>query len=683
MRTNILPAFFVLALFGFVCAYSCNAADAETRDSAFGLLLPAPQEVELHFGRVELNQSLRLSLPKKWTESVGRYLWLLNDVLEARKAAPVALTDDSAAAAIRIVQQTAGNLPADGYELKIGEGKIELAAADPAGAFNGLATLAQLIENCGSGAIQLPAGRIRDWPELATRAVHIDMTCQQYQAEYVQRLMRTLARYKVNAILMEYSGMFPFREHKAIPRPDAFSEAELRAILRTAKECNQEVIPFLQCAAHLEYVLTQDPKALSLSKDHGGKGREGYSYCLSHSDTLPFAESLIDEILAQHPGVKRLHVGGDEVPKSRCERCAAAGDFSTMYLKHYAQIAEICRRHGVVPLMWTDMFAPFALQDSAEKSAKLAESIRAAMQILPRDMIGVDWWYGTADFKVSPKLRAAGFQAFTASAARCDSRELLDWPRLSYHLENIRGGCLQAIASKMPGTIITSWSYRGCPHELCLPEYAGISYAWNAREAGVPILLKNFFRQRYALADGLGAALTQAALAETKIDVPTLQAEMTNWNAAERTWTIPAPRQAEQLLARIKKHGAESVRDSLSDALRQYAENDAVWRSVLQAAAINRTELQCWDLSRRHLRHRLELTQALARMKAGEDVERRLAALLEAGAKLREEWKSLYRDVFTPAHMKVELDLRFDAEPGIIDAVRQAQKKSAPPKTAS
>ncbi|MCC6126995.1 MAG: beta-N-acetylhexosaminidase [Pirellulales bacterium] len=683
MRTTFLSALFVFAILGCVFTFSGHAAATQAPDSSFGLLLPAPQEIEMHFGRVELNQPLRLNLPKKWAESVGRYLWLLNDVLEARKAAPVALTDDSAAAAIRIVQQTAGNLPPDGYELKIGEGKIELTAADPAGAFNGLATLAQLIENCGSGAIQLSAGRIRDWPELATRAVHIDMTCQQYNAEYVQRLMRTLARYKTNAILMEYSGMFPFRKHKTIARPDAFSEAELHAILRTAEDCNQEIIPFMQCAAHLEYVLTQDPKAISLSKDHGGKGREGYSYCLSHPDTLPFAESLIDEILAQHPGVKRLHVGGDEVPKSRCERCAAAGDFSAMYLRHYARIADICRRRGVVPLMWTDMFAPFALQDSKEKSAELAEKIRAAMKILPRDVIGVDWWYGSADFKVSPKLRAAGFQAFTASAARCDSRELVDWPRLAYHLENIRGGCLQAIASKMPGTIITSWSYRGCPHELCLPEYAGISYAWNAREAGVPILLKNFFRQRYALPDGLSDALAQAALAETKIDVPTLQAEMTNWNAAERTWTIPPRRQAEQLLARIKKHGAESIRDSLSDGLRQYAENDALWRSVLQSAAMNRTELQCWDLSRRHLRHRLELTLALARMKAGEDVEQRLAALVQEGAKLREEWKTLYRDVFTPAHMKVELDLRFDAEPGIIDAVRRAEGKIAPPKAAS
>ena len=110
--------------------------------------------------------------------------------------------------------------------------------------------------------------------------------------------------------------MFPFREHKAICRADALSEEEIQAIGRTAEECHQEVIPFLQCAGHLEYVLTQVPYA-GLSEGHGG-----YSYCLANEAVLPFAQSLIDEIVAQHPRVKRLHMGGDEVGPGTCQRCA-------------------------------------------------------------------------------------------------------------------------------------------------------------------------------------------------------------------------------------------------------------------------------------------------------------------------------------------------------------------------
>jgi len=359
-----------------------EAVPRETQDAMLELLLPAPQEMEAGTGRLSFGPSIRLSVPEKWAGTIGRHLWLLDEVLRARKAGPVAVTQEASAAAIRVVEAAEGRLPEDGYEMKIGAGAIEIAAPDPGGVFNGLATLSKLIELCGSETIEVPCARIRDWPELATRAVHFDMTCQQYKATYVQQLMRTLARYKVNAILMEYSDMFPFREHKPISRPEAFSEVEIQAIRRTAEECRQEIIPFLQCAGHLEYVLTR-PEYSHLSEGHGG-----YCYCLANEAAVPFAESLIDEIAAQHPGLKRLHIGGDEVGPGTCQRCAAAGDFHARYLKHYARIAEHCLKRGLVPLLWTDVIAPFRLQRDPEAIATRA---REAAQVLPHEVIGVDW----------------------------------------------------------------------------------------------------------------------------------------------------------------------------------------------------------------------------------------------------------------------------------------------------
>jgi hypothetical protein len=678
MRTYFYFLILVLTILGFAVTVPCRAEEKPPQKSPLKLLLPAPQEMKAGNGKMALGSSIRINAAEKWAATVDRSLWLLDEALAARKAGPVTVVKEPSAATIRVTQSTAADLPENGYELKIGGGAIELASRDSAGVFNGLATLSQLIESCDGATIDVPECQIRDWPELATRAVHIDMTCQQYTAAYVQRLMRTLARYKINAILMEYSGMFPFRSHPAISRPDAFSEEEIKAIRRTAEQCNQEIIPFLQCAAHLEYVLTQDPTGIRLSEGHGGfslpKGQGGFSYCLSNPEVLPFAESLIDEIVAGHPGLKRLHVGGDEVPPQTCKQCAEAGDFTSRYLKHYARIAEICRKRGIEPLMWTDMFAPFALQDKPEKAEELAAKIRAAVKVLPREMIGVDWWYGGGGFQVSPLLRAAGIQAFTASAARCDSCELLDWPRLAYHMENIRAGCLQAVKSTMLGTIVTSWSYRGCPHELCLPEYACAAYGWNTREADVAALLARFFQQRYVLPEAESAALAKAALAETKIKVPTIEAEMNTWNSKERTWIIPAKQQAAQLINRMKEQGAERLRASLQTELLEFAGNDALWQSALQSAKRHQAELLSWDLSRRHLKHRLDLSQALMAGNTGKDGQRMYGSLIEAGNKLREEWKELYRDTFTPRHMKVELDLRFDTEPGIIEAFRKNEK---------
>lgn len=661
----------ILVNLGFAQAIAQEAVPHGT-NVTLDLLLPTPHEMEAGTSHVSLEPSIRLSVPEKWAGAVNRYLWVLNEVLQARKTSLVMVVKESSAAAIRVVQKAQGTLPENGYELKIGTDVIELAAPDPGGVFNGLATLAQLIELCESETLEVASGRIRDWPELSTRAVHIDMTCQQYKAAYVERLMRTLARYKVNAILMEYSDMFPFREHKPICRSDAFSEEELQAILRTAEECNQEVIPFLQCAGHLEYVLTR-PEYSHFSEGHGG-----YSYCLANEAVLPFAESLIDEIVAQHPGLKRLHIGGDEVGPERgwpgtCQRCASisTADFHARYLKHYARIAEHCLERGIAPLLWTDVIAPFGLQQETEA---MAARIQEAAQVLPHEVIGVDWNYYSKDFFVAPRLRDAGFRAFTAPAAQC-SGDLFDLPRVLLHMENIQAGFLRAVELKLAGTIITSWSYRGSPHEVCLPEYACAAYGWNAREADVPTLLKRFFRQRYGLSEADGATLGRVALAETKVIVPTALGRP-SLDTNKRVWTIPATSQADQLMSRISKEGPTQLQASLESQMRQFASNDTPWQSALRSAKRHQRELYSWDLSRRHLKHRLALSLALVRLKSGgKGEEEQLGSLAEARSKLRDAWGEHYRDVFTPQHMEVELDIRFDAEPKIIEAIRGWERK--------
>jgi hypothetical protein len=649
----------ILVFLSFTQASSREAVVQGARDAAFDLLLPAPHEVEVVAGHVLLRSPIKMSVPKQWEAAAGRHLWLLNEVLQLRGARPVVIAKDAADAAIRLVGKKEGGLPENGYELKIGNGIVELAAPDAGGVFNGLATLAQLIEVSGEGAIQVPNGQIRDWPELPTRAVHIDMTCQQYKAPYVRKLMRMLARYKINAILMEYSDMFPFREHKAICRPDAFSEAEIQAIRRTAEECNQEIIPCLQCAGHLKYVLTREPYA-ALSKGHGG-----YSYCLTNEAVLPFAESLIDEIVAQHPGLKRLHVGGDEVGPGRCERCAAS-DFHAVYLKHYAAIAEHCRKRGVAPLMWTDIIAPFRRQSNPETLARLA---RQAAQVLPHEVIGVDWHYGLTEYYVAPKLRELGMQAFTAPAAR-SSGDFFDLPRLMLHMRNVQIACLRAVKCKLAGTIVTSWSYRGSPHEVCLPAYAASAYGWNSREGDVPALLGRFFRQRYGLSETAAAALAQAALVEAKQDVATTLASPL-YDIRKQAWTMSAAQQAKQLIAFAGEKDFADVATSLENELHVFAANEALWQSALQNSARFQSELRCWDLSRRHATHRLELARTLMRLRAGNDVDQQVAALNEARVKLRDEWKDNYRDVYTLPFMEVDLGLRFDAEPGIVKALRQ------------
>jgi len=622
------------------------------------LLLPAPQQIELSGEMTKtLHAPILLNVDAGWGKEVNRYLWMLDEVLAARKAGPVKTANDSSQAGIRILKKTDGGLPYNGYELEVGKECVVISAADAGGVFNGLATLSQMIELCDDGAITLPTGRIRDWPDVQTRAVHIDMTCQQYTVAYVQQLMRTLARYKVNAILMEYSAMFPFREHKVICRPDAFNEEDIKSINQTAAECNQELIPFLQCCGHLEYVLTCKEYA------HFSSGHGAHSYCLANDDAvMPFVQSLIDEIIAQHPGLRRLQIGGDEVSAGKCKRCQEAGDFMDLYFKHYSRVAEYCRKLGITPLMWADV----VLKNDQQKRAKKA---------LPHNIVFVDWCY-SGKFNRTGIFQDMGFQAFTASAAR-NRGDQFDLPRLQLHMYNIRDGFIKASELKLAGSIITSWSYRGAPHEVCLPEYAGAVYGWNTHMPDTPELTAIFFQERYGLPEADAQVLSKTALAEGNIKVPTTRG-IVGFNGS-----ISSASQAGQLLDYMTNTAATI---SLQNSLQILTNGDSLWQAVLRTAVRNQRELQSWDLTRRHLIHRLKLALTLTHPKKieGNDATNKT---MEAGPLelqfdllnrerdvLREEWQQLYHNVFTPSHMKNELDYRFDAETGIVEKVMSAKK---------
>jgi len=248
------------------------------------------------------------------------------------------------------------------------------------------------------------------------------------------------------------------------------------------------------------------------------------------------------------------------------------------------------------------------------------------------------------------------------------------------HMQNIRGGFLRAVNSKLAGTIITSWSYRGSPHEVCLPEYACAAYGWSIREADVAALLARFFRERYGLPEADGAALARIALEETKLIVPTALGRPT-LDTKERAWTIPAARQADQLIARMREEDPARLKESLEEGIRLFAGGDAAWQSATRSAKRLQREISSWDLSRRHLQHRLQLSMALVRLKSGENMDQELRSLAEATGKLRDGWKALYQDAYTPSFLEVDLGFRFDAEPGIIETVRRWEKEPGSPKS--
>lgn len=669
------------------------------------ILVPAVQQADWRGVGAVLPDDVCLAGPEEWRAELRSCLWILDEVLEQAGRSPARVVADGAAW-IHVQQVAPMERGNEAYRLRSGPEGIEIEAADRAGVFNALATLAQLIEQASGDPRMLPGGTIDDGPALPMRAVHIDLTCQQYTAAYVQELMRKLARYKVNTILMEYSDMFPFRAHFAIRHPEAWTPEELAGVLATAEACHQQIIPFLQCLGHLEYVLHRDAYRPL------GAAHNGYMYCPSTEASWPLVKGLIDEMHAAHPGIRYLHIGGDEVSAMHCPRCkehAAQHGFASLYARHYARVAAYCASRGVKPMMWADMVGhhPEALADLPRNitwvvwdygsTGEVVSKIWHGAQVGQLDALSpayvevfgkgvglgqVEQRGGLVPFGHAAGLDALGFQAVTGSAARSGG-DNFGLPRTRLHMANTRRAFLQARAFGLEGGIVTSWSYRAAPHEVCLPTYAAAGYGWNPTMPDVPALLAAFLEQRYGI--GVADGLARAILDESEV-IPLTTVAQPSLDDGRRAWMTTAATQW-QAIADVVEADTTAFLKRNAHWRAMMSKHDEVWAAALPSATRHVDELHYWALAREHLAHRLDLVPVLIAWARHRDkaasadafpsaVE--LLRLHRRSEALRRRWASRFAGIYTPGFLEVDLEQRFDVETQWLDEIATVAERRSP-----
>jgi hexosaminidase len=283
----------------------------------------------------------------------------------------------SAAACALIVLDT-GAVAAPGpeaYLLEIGPGSVLVRGASAHGVFNGIQTLAQLLEADGS----LPCGRVLDAPRFGYRGMMLDVARHFAVRETVLRLLDCMACYKLNRLHLHLTDDEGWRLHiDALPEltaigskrgvvadrhdlpleggvlPPSFGSgaavdspagtgyydaADFIAILRYAHARHIEVIPEFNMPGHARAaVLAMRARHDRLRAAGDIEGAE--RYLLSDPDdasvyesvqmwrdnviciALPSVDRFIDTVAAhvatlyREAGVplRAVHTGGDEVP---------------------------------------------------------------------------------------------------------------------------------------------------------------------------------------------------------------------------------------------------------------------------------------------------------------------------------------------------------------------------------
>ena len=265
---------------------------------------------------------------------------------------------------LNITEQPDPVLGREGYNLEVSEQKIFISANEPAGIFNGIQTLRQLLppgfesqpESMGE-PVKIQGCTIKDYPRFSWRGLMLDVSRHFFTVEEVKAYIDLMSQYKFNVFHWHLTDDEGWRiEIKSLPRlvevgawrverhgrfgkgrpyPEPGEEAtyggfytqdQIREVVAYATERNITIVPEIDMPGHSMAALAAYPE-LSTKKEEkfvnpGSEFAEWYGngeFKMFIENTLnpadekvyEFVDKVFTEVAELFPGTY-IHMGGDE-----------------------------------------------------------------------------------------------------------------------------------------------------------------------------------------------------------------------------------------------------------------------------------------------------------------------------------------------------------------------------------
>ncbi|HEV7330910.1 MAG TPA: glycoside hydrolase family 20 zincin-like fold domain-containing protein [Flavisolibacter sp.] len=449
--------------------------------------LPTPQKVEWRQGRGLPANALRFITLKG-----GAQRPILTGSLET-------LRTGNESAMGTLVLAISNNIPftsAEGYLLEIKDGRAIITAKGQAGLFYGCQTLTQLLEDAREQSIEVPSCRITDYPEMAYRAVHLDLKHHLDAGHYYYNMIDRLAKVKVNAIIVEFEDKLRFRKAPAVGASNAISIEEFAAITRYAKDRNIEISPLVQGLGHASFILKHEQY-----KKLRDNPESDWAFDPLNPETYDLQFALYEDAMAATPGGRYLHVGGDEVGKLGMSELAKKSGKQPFELQMFwlNKVADFAQKHNRIPIFWDDMLFKLAgvyettydEKIPAEKVdsiwRKNEQQLNEKIDLFPKNCVYMRWNYWDPTIPGNKKAidwyKSHGLNVMAATAAQTNWPMM---PRENSNLKSMQQFCRVAIEKNMDGILCTVWDDASPHHETIwrgLYNFAALSWNDAARAA--------------------------------------------------------------------------------------------------------------------------------------------------------------------------------------------------------
>ena len=239
----------------------------------------------------------------------------------------------------------------EGYQLEVNAEGITLKGASEAGIFYGIQTLHKALPiTKGSNTLAaLPAGTVDDYPSYAYRGFMIDVGRHFFSVDYIKEIIDMLAMHNINYFhwhltedqgwrieIKKYSNLTKVGSYRKgtimkprgkeidnIPVSGYYTQEEAKEIVRYAAERFITVIPEIDLPGHMSAALVSYPELGCTGGPYEMPLRFGVFpdvLCGGNEKTLQFVKDVLEEIMDIFPS-EYIHIGGDECPKQRWEKC--------------------------------------------------------------------------------------------------------------------------------------------------------------------------------------------------------------------------------------------------------------------------------------------------------------------------------------------------------------------------
>lgn len=349
-----------LSFFLFIALVIASTLSANAQRAEYDVI-PLPKEVNVDSANVfVLKNGMGVSFDAS-NEEVYRNALFFRQWIEETTGITLKLAPGDKKAAVRMsldYTKAKGEVESDlteqqkeAYMIKVDKKGIAIIARQPIGLFRAAQTLRKSLPIVKKAdKVELPYAEIFDEPRFEYRGVLLDCGRHYFTVEFIKKFLDVMALHGSNQFhwhLTEDQGWrfevkaYPSLAQKGSVRAETvigpgnsgiyngtpyggyYTQEECREVVRYAAELYINVVPEIDLPGHMQSALHVFPHLGCTGGPYPVRTYWGVSrevLCGGNPETLTFLKTVLGELCDVFPS-KYIHIGGDECPKHRWQKC--------------------------------------------------------------------------------------------------------------------------------------------------------------------------------------------------------------------------------------------------------------------------------------------------------------------------------------------------------------------------